>query len=545
MKKTFRNIISLGIIVLLLLGMATFSISAASTSISLSTSSVTVGSKLSVTVSLNAGEEIVGATMFLSYNPEILEWINTGGDFEGGAGLIKIFLDPESGATKDSKVLNFNTIKPGTSYITLKDCIYVRNDFTEHPVDGSTANVTVKDATKSGDANLKSLRLTAGTLSPAFSKDVTSYTATIPYSVTECKVYARTSDSSAQVGIEGSAEMKVGENTRTVVVTAPNGNQKRYKIVITRLAEGESMEGVENPAENSNKVQISGTNYEILSDLSEITVPKGFLIANAEYNGVNVATLEDENGKYLIYYLKNTEDNKIEPFILDENTKSFKKLPYITVGNDFYIVEEVDDTKGTPLGTQISSVNINGDFVSGFIPENDNMVGFYYITCYINGVSGFYRYDSEMGTLQRELGLVFGENTMSFDVEENSGNFFERFANLNTAAKFVVIGVALIAIVIIALVVTVILQAIKSRKRDNAFIEEQTESEVAEGFVFFPEDTSENSDALVDDEQSEPEEETMSEEAEEEIEEISQEEKTDEEAEEEPEEDTQADESEE
>ena len=518
MKKTFRNIISLGIIVLLLLGMATFSISAASTSISLSTSSITVGSKLSVTVSLNAGEEIVGATMFLSYNPEIIEWINTGGDFEGGAGLIKIFLDPESGATKDSKVLNFNTIKPGTSDITLKDCIYVGNDFTEHPVDGRTVNVTVKDATKSGDANLKSLRLAHGTLSPQFSKDVTSYTATIPYSVTECKVYTRTSDLSAQVAVEGSATMKVGENTRTVVVTAANGTQKRYKIVITRLPEGEGDQPTEEPQENSNKVVISGTDYEILSDLGGIAVPKGFLIAESEYNGTKVATLEDENGKYLIYYLKNTKDNKNEPFVLDEDTKSFKKLPYITSGNDFYILEDVDDTKGIPVGTQISSVNINGNFVSGFIPENDNMVGFYYVTCYIDGVSGFYRYDSEMNTIQREMGLIFGENTMSFDVEETGDNFFARFGKLNTAAKLVVIGVVLIFVIIIALIVIVIIQAVKSRKRDSAFTDEQMVTLEDDGSVFSPEDIPENTQPSADEEQAESEEEII-EEADEESEE--------------------------
>ena len=456
--------------------------------------------------------------MFLSYNPEIIEWINTGGDFEGGAGLIKIFLDPESGATKDSKVLNFNTIKPGTSDITLKDCIYVGNDFTEHPVDGRTVNVTVKDATKSGDANLKSLRLAHGTLSPQFSKDVTSYTATIPYSVTECKVYTRTSDLSAQVAVEGSATMKVGENTRTVVVTAPNGNQKRYKIVITRLPEGEGDQPTEEPQENSNKVVISGTDYEILSDLGGIAVPKGFLIAESEYNGTKVATLEDENGKYLIYYLKNTKDNKNEPFVLDEDTKSFKKLPYITSGNDFYILEDVDDTKGIPVGTQISSVNINGNFVSGFIPENDNMVGFYYVTCYIDGVSGFYRYDSEMNTIQREMGLIFGENTMSFDVEETGDNFFARFGKLNTAAKLVVIGVVLIFVIIIALIVIVIIQAVKSRKRDSAFTDEQMVTLEDDGSVFSPEDIPENTQPSADEEQAESEEEII-EEADEESEE--------------------------
>lgn len=492
MKKLFKKIICLSISVLIVISCFVFTTSAASTSISLSASSVTVSGKITVTVSVNAGVEIMGATMNVSYNDDVLQWVNTGGDVNGGAGSIRIVLDPAAGSTKASCVLNFNAIKSGTSSIQIKECIVVDTNAVETPITGSSVNVTVKDATKSGDANLKSLRLAHGTLSPEFSKDVTSYTATIPYSVTECKVYTRTSDSSAQVAVEGSATMKVGENTRTVVVTAPNGNQKRYKIVITRLAEGEGEQPTDEPQENSNKVQISGTDYEILKDLSGIAVPKGFLIAEGEYNGVKVATLEDENGKYLIYYLKNTVDNKNEPFIIDEDSKSFEKLPYITVGNDFYILENVDDTKGVPEGTQISSVNINGNFVSGFVPENDNMVGFYYVTCYINGVSGYYRYDSEMGTLQRELGLVFGENAMSFEVEQAKGNFFQRFAKLNTAAKLIVIGVALIAVIIITLIVIVIIQAVKSGKNDNAINEDLSDGIAPDGFVFSPDEIPEN-----------------------------------------------------
>ena len=516
MKRTIEGFICCAVVVAMLISCFIFSASAAATSISLSSTSLTVGQKLTVTVTVNGGEDMYSAEFKLNYNSSVLKF-DSGNSASGGAGVVKV-VSGVTGLSKTSFVINFTSLASGTSNIAVSDCIYVGIDGVEKPITGASVNVTVKDATKSGDANLKSLRLAHGTLSPQFSKDVTSYTATIPYSVTECKVYTRTSDSSAQVAVEGSATMKVGENTRTVVVTAANGTQKRYKIVITRLPEGEGDQPTEEPQENSNKVVISGTDYEVLSDLGGIAVPKGFLIAESEYNGTKVATLEDENGKYLIYYLKNTKDNKNEPFVLDEDTKSFKKLPYITSGNDFYILEDVDDTKGIPVGTQISSVNINGNFVSGFIPENDNMVGFYYVTCYIDGVSGFYRYDSEMNTIQREMGLIFGENTMSFDVEETGDNFFARFGKLNTAAKLVVIGVVLIFVIIIALIVIVIIQAVKSRKRDSAFTNEQMVTLEDDGFVFSPEDIPENTQPSADEEQAEPEEEII-EEADEESEE--------------------------
>ena len=68
-------------------------------------------------------------------------------------------------------------------------------------------------------------------------------------------------------------------------------------------------------------------------------------------------------------------------------------------------------------------------------------------------------------------------------------------------------------VIIIALIVIVIIQAVKSRKRDSAFTNEQMVTLEDDGFVFSPEDIPENTQPSADEEQAESEEEIIEEEA--------------------------------
>ena len=102
-------------------------------------------------------------------------------------------------------------------------------------------------------ATLKSLSLSEGTLSPAVSSGRTSYTAKVKYEVTSCKVFATATDGKATVAVGGKEALAVGKNTRTVTVTAQNGTQKTYTIVITRMAEGEKTGEESKPEEHHGK----------------------------------------------------------------------------------------------------------------------------------------------------------------------------------------------------------------------------------------------------------------------------------------------------
>lgn len=78
------------------------------------------------------------------------------------------------------------------------------------------------DTKKSDDANLSALTVSAGTLDPAFSADVTAYAATVENDVATITVTGTPADENATVSAtSGAAQtLAVGDNPIPIVVTA-------------------------------------------------------------------------------------------------------------------------------------------------------------------------------------------------------------------------------------------------------------------------------------------------------------------------------------
>ncbi|MBU1241740.1 SUMF1/EgtB/PvdO family nonheme iron enzyme [Myxococcota bacterium] len=91
---------------------------------------------------------------------------------------------------------------------------------------------------KSTNADLATLVVSSGTLTPEFASATTLYTVTVPMAVTSLTVTATTADPYATVAITPSQPMTLaeGDNPTTVTVTAESGAQKVYTVVITQTA---------------------------------------------------------------------------------------------------------------------------------------------------------------------------------------------------------------------------------------------------------------------------------------------------------------------
>ena len=104
--------------------------------------------------------------------------------------------------------------------------------------------VTLRAITLGGDNTLKSLTISPGILSPAFSTGIFDYTLDVNTSVDTVTVSATKSDPNAvisgDVPNEGQATLKLdGPGTTkvvSIVVTAPNGTSKTYSITIERAS---------------------------------------------------------------------------------------------------------------------------------------------------------------------------------------------------------------------------------------------------------------------------------------------------------------------
>lgn len=139
--------------------------------------------------------------------------------------------------------------------------------------DGTTKTYTIKvtklatDEEKPGnlideELYLSSLSITGIELSPAFSKNVFSYTATLnDESVNEVTVNAKANNSKAKVEITGNKNLVDGENTINIVLTLDGETEQVvYQVVLNKVVETED-EGVietniEGPTQYTNDSKI-------------------------------------------------------------------------------------------------------------------------------------------------------------------------------------------------------------------------------------------------------------------------------------------------
>ena len=91
---------------------------------------------------------------------------------------------------------------------------------------------------KSSDATLKDLIVEEYDLYPEFDAGTKEYNVKVPNDVTSIKIVPTVNDSKAKFDIEGNAdELEVGENEFIIKVTAENGEENEYKIIVTRERE--------------------------------------------------------------------------------------------------------------------------------------------------------------------------------------------------------------------------------------------------------------------------------------------------------------------
>lgn len=85
--------------------------------------------------------------------------------------------------------------------------------------------------------NLDSLTVGNATISPAFSANTTSYTASVPFDVAKLNITAKAADSKAKVAINNPNLTPGGKTNVTITVTAENGSKKTYTIAVTRASD--------------------------------------------------------------------------------------------------------------------------------------------------------------------------------------------------------------------------------------------------------------------------------------------------------------------
>lgn len=475
MKRIIKSIFSLTLSLGVIMSLFVMKVSAASATTR--GGNYEIGQSVQIPVNYTADKGLFAVEVNVDYNSSVLRLDSVSGvsasDVQNGNGNIKFIDDNFSnGSKKGSYTLNFTAVAAGNSNVSIS--VNGSDGEKEFPASTSAA-VKVTKPKPSSNANLASIKLSDGSLSPAFNANTTSYNVTVKYDVTKITITGSVADGGATYIGGGTLNLNVGENSRTLTVTAADGSKKSYTVNVKRMTEQETKDA-EEAARNANPllVTIDGKDYTIVNDEDEITVPKGFELGKAERREKEIVVLNDQNGKYQLFWLVD-ESGENGAFYTREGEDKFTRVNCINAGGKMYIIEPFDIQSGLPEGYVESDRLIDGIELDTYGFINEELKDFYIVKCYVDGKSAYYCFDSVEATMQRAF--MFDQaikeiNSLPVD-SQGDGTTSSSWLGLNgkpEATTIIFILLAAVLIIIAIVVIIVIVASNKKRYYDDEFL---------------------------------------------------------------------------
>lgn len=307
--------------------------SSASVAFSTSATNIKKGDTFSVKVTAESSAITSGFDSYLSYDPNVLEFIKGSKYVSGGNGLLHIQDIGNGNKEIREYTLTFRAVGLGTCEISVSDKAYVYEAGTEEEmsVSKNILSILVSEAnTWSNNAKLASIAVSEGELEPKFSAKVVEYKLNVASKTTMLFVDAKPKNGNATVAILGNNNLVTGENIIKIKVTAPSKESKEYILRVKKYSkEEEAYLSEEIEAEGENKEEkpeevkglsvytekgstfLSGAfQYEIMELEDTQLIPTGYVKNSLVLGGikVNAYTLEkDSENDFVLLYARNQE----------------------------------------------------------------------------------------------------------------------------------------------------------------------------------------------------------------------------------------------
>ena len=489
MFKKGKIFIAFAIMLCIVLQMFTFTASAANkASIAITNTKPLVGSTITITFNFTTDKAIgsVDSQGNIKYDSSILECTSYPSGTSAKSGSINIsWYNAENKSTTKSFAFKFKVKKAGTASITVSNVEVASADLSI--VDNVSSSYKITAIDKSSlpkDANIKSIKLSAGTLSPKFSSSTTSYTVKVPYSTTKVVVTPTLSDSKAKWSISGSSSLKVGENTRVITVTAQNGSTKKYTIKITREKDTTTSSTTSTPSEpttpevNPYEISVNGEMWVLLNDYSVITGPAGLSVAKQVINGIEMPVLLDAKRKRTIVYATNESDSIGSYFIYTGEDNEYTEYKFFVTDASTYVIVEPKNVATAPDVFKYEETEVMG-YQAGVYKYTDTAYADYVIFYAESpeGEKNYYRYDTKELTVQKATDFIVALGKMAVD-KTQSGNVIDKFLKLDNQAKIIVCSVLALVLLIIALIIINIakLSSGKAKKTNEVNVDDENQA---------------------------------------------------------------------
>lgn len=425
------------ILILLSFFVLKMDVNAGSLSIWASASNIEVGSK--VTISVNA-KNVAGTFNVTSSNNSVLsggvtgEWLEDDtytytftAKAEGKATITVLAVDAADfdtdGGFTGAKSVTLNVVaKKQTSSSGSSG-----GNSSSKPSTGSgaskpsTGGTTADKKEYSSDNTLKSLTIEGYNLEPMFNKDSLEYKLTVDEKVEKIVIKAEANHNKASIKGTGEINLSNGENIIEIKVTAENGNDKIYKIIVnvTDL--------------NPIKVKVGNVEYTIVKKNNDIIEKLDYyeeVIINID--GQEVVAYENTKTNVTLVLLKDNE-NKIGYYVFDKYKNNYLEYDYIVVGGvTFQLLESNEELENYKK----YSLEIQDKKIDYFKIKGSHKIGLIYGTNVKTGNTGYYVYDKN-------------EDTLSNYYNEEVNIYKEEVKKYKSYLMFMLGGVALISIILI------------------------------------------------------------------------------------------------
>lgn len=517
MKKIFSGIIAIAL-ALILIVQPDNTVRAESLSLSLSASTVNVGGTVTATVSCPSG-----------YGVDVILNVDNTAVLSGGNDTVVLIGDAIG--QPNSASVSFSAVGAGTCTITATvreagnvsdpntaisfggaSATVTVNNVAQQPTDTNTGNTgnntgsntgsntdgttdgsSTAQTTQSSDNTLKSIVLSNGSLSPAFSPKTKNYTATVDNSVTSLSISATPTNQTAKVtSVSGNDNLQVGENTITITVKAENGVTATYTIVVNRrdATDPENSEA----QEEKKSYEINGSNWGISTEITEEEVLQDFTLSSILIDNLEYPCLSFNNGSLDLIKMVSEDGLNTGFFVYDKEQGAIYPFAKIS-GEEHYVIILMPDAADVPSDYAEVTLAIEGKAdVTAYQKADDEL---YLVYC-INdrGEKGWYQYDPVEETYIRYVTPV---ETVEQVVEaQNPDTALQaEVANLKLERTIILAVCGIILVILLIIIIALAIRVANSRKDVLRELEEEDSEDELDEELFVEADKQEQDDEII------------------------------------------------
>ena len=219
------------LIIFLLLTALILPVSAADTALTVSSPTTAVGNEFLLRIQLPEAVETGSVALRLGYDSTALEFV----DVYGGLGAAtaeqsgdELMIRDSGEAAAFALRLHFKALKAGSYAVELREALVL--DAAAGSIECRLQSGSVNILEQGDDASLYALSTVPGTLSPAFSPDITHYSLTVSNKTVGVQVTARPNGYYATAFVEGHWFLPEGHSTVSIDMTSGGGVSALYTI---------------------------------------------------------------------------------------------------------------------------------------------------------------------------------------------------------------------------------------------------------------------------------------------------------------------------